>query len=80
MSSKPSHRAFVVSKPKEGSDQKGYWHEVGVVFPHSKGKGFDLVIHEGISVSGRIVCTEPKEKTAEFEAQIQEQIREMSNR
>lgn len=63
MSSKPSHRAYVVSKPKEGSDQKGFWHEVGVIFPHSNGKkGFDLVVHEGISVSGRIVCTEPKDK------------------
>jgi hypothetical protein len=61
MSSKPSHRAFVVTKAKEGSDQKGFWHDVGVVWPHKNGgKGFDLVIHEGISVSGRIVCTEPK--------------------
>jgi hypothetical protein len=60
MSSKPSHRAYVVSKPKEGSGQKGFWREVGVIFPHSKGKGFDLVVHEGISVSGRIVCTEIK--------------------
>ncbi len=60
MSSKPSHRAYVVSKPKEGSDQKGFWREVGVIFPHSKGKGFDLVVHEGISVSGRVVCTEIK--------------------
>ena len=64
MSSKPSHRAYVVSKAKEGSDQKGFWHEVGVVFAHSKGTGFDLVVYEGISVSGRIVCTEPKEKEA----------------
>jgi len=60
MSSKPSHRAYVVSKPKEGSDQKGFWHEVGVVWPHKSGNGFDVVIHDGISVSGRIVCTEPK--------------------
>jgi len=65
MSSKPSHRAYVVSRPKEGSGQKGFWREVGVIFPHSKGKGFDLVVHDGISVSGRIVCTEPKDKTAE---------------
>jgi hypothetical protein len=60
MSSKPSHRAYVVSKAKEGTDQKGFWHEVGVAWPHKTGKGFDVVIHEGISVSGRIVCTEPK--------------------
>ena len=61
MSSKPTHRAFVVSKAKDGPDQKAFWHEIGVVWPHSKGKGFDVVIHEGISVSGRIVCTEPKQ-------------------
>jgi hypothetical protein len=62
MSSKPSHRAFVVSKAKEGADQKSFWHEVGVVWPHKNGgKGFDVVIHDGISVSGRIVCTEPKQ-------------------
>jgi len=58
---KPSHRAYVVTQPKEGTDQKGFWHEIGVVWPHkSGGKGFDIVIHEGISVSGRIVCTEPR--------------------
>jgi hypothetical protein len=61
MSKSPSHRAYVVSKPKEGIDQKGFWHEVGVCWPHKSGKGFDVVIHEGISVSGRIVCTEPKQ-------------------
>lgn len=62
--SKPSHRAYVVSTPKKPGE-KGFWHEVGVVWPHKTGNGFDVVIHEGISVSGRIVCTEPKEKTAE---------------
>lgn len=64
MSSKPTHTAFVVSKPKEGKDQKGFWHDVGVVWPHKNGKGFDVVIHEGISVSGRIVCTVPKSEEA----------------
>ena len=62
MSSKPSHRAYVVSQPKPDTDQKGYWHEVGVVWPHKSGKGFDVVIPEGISVTGRIVCTEPKKQ------------------
>jgi hypothetical protein len=64
MSSKPSHRAYVVTNPKEGS-KKGFWHEVGVVWPHKSGSGFDIVIHEGISVSGRIVCTEPKKESAD---------------
>jgi hypothetical protein len=60
MSSKPSHRAHVVTEAKQGTDQKSRWYEVGVVWPHKNGKGFDVVIPPGISVSGRIVCTEPK--------------------
>jgi hypothetical protein len=60
MSKSPSHRAFVVSTPKKPGE-KGFWREVGTVWPHhAEGGGFDLVIHEGISVYGRIVCTEPK--------------------
>ena len=57
MSGKPTHIAFVVTNPKEGSDKKAIWHEVGAVWPHKNGDGFDVVIPEGISVSGRIVCT-----------------------
>jgi len=62
MSNKPTHKAYVVTKPKEGSDGKAIWHEVGAVWPHKNGNGFDVVITEGISVTGRIVCTVPKEK------------------
>lgn len=60
--SNPSHIAYVVIEPKEGSNKKAVWRRVGALFPHKKGNGFDLVIPEGISVTGRIVCTEPKEK------------------
>lgn len=63
--SKPSHIAYVVSEPKEGSDRKPIWRAVGVVFPHRNGNGFDVLIHDQIAVSGRITCTEPKEKPAE---------------
>ncbi len=62
MSNKPTHTAYVVIDAKEGSDRKATWHEVGAVWPHKKGNGFDLVIPPGISVTGRIVCTERKEK------------------
>jgi hypothetical protein len=64
MSKSPSHRAYVVSTPKKPGE-KGFWREVGAAFPHSKGGGFDIVLHEGISVYGRIVCTEPKAKETE---------------
>ena len=67
MSSKPSHIAYVVIPPKDGSEKKAIWRRVGSVFPHSKGNGFDVVIPVGISVTGRITCTEPKEQTEQTE-------------
>lgn len=62
MSKQPSHVAYIVIDPKEGSDKKPYWLKVGSVFAHKNGKGFDLVIPEGLSVTGRIVCVEPKDE------------------
>ncbi len=62
MSNKPSHTAYVVTDPKAGTDRKAQWHEVGTVWPHKKGGGFDLVIPAGLSVTGRIVITERKDK------------------
>jgi hypothetical protein len=35
------------------------------VWPRENGTGFDPMLTDQISVSGRIVCTERKEKTAE---------------
>jgi hypothetical protein len=61
MSSKPTHTAYIVIDPKEGSDRKPFWQKVGSIWPHSNGEGFDLVIPAGLSVTGRIVCTRPKE-------------------
>jgi hypothetical protein len=66
MTNKPTHNAYVVPNPKEGSDKKAVWHQVGAVWPHKNGKGFDVVITEGISVTGRIVCTERKEQPREI--------------
>lgn len=63
--SKPTHIAYVVTEPKEGSDKKAIWREVGAIWPHKNGSGFDLVVIDQLSVSGRIVCTERKEKAAE---------------
>ena len=43
---------------------QSYWRAVGAVWPHKNGEGFDVVIHEQISVSGRITCTVPKDEEA----------------
>ena len=55
------HTAYVVSEPKEGSDKKPVWREIGAIWPHKNGAGFDLALIDQISVSGRIVCSERKE-------------------
>jgi hypothetical protein len=59
----PSHIAYVVTDPEEGSDRKPIWREVGAVWPHKNGNGFDIIVHPQMSVSGRIVCTERKERS-----------------
>lgn len=61
---KPSHIAYVVNEPPRGRGDQSFWRQVGAVWPHQNGKGFDLIIHDQMAVSGRIVCTEVKEKAA----------------
>ena len=39
-SSRPTHRVFAVTR-KDQSD-KGKWHEIGALWPHKDGKGFNL--------------------------------------
>ena len=68
MSSKPTHIAYVVIPPKEGSDKQPVWRRVGSVWPHKNGGGFDLVVDDQLAVTGRIVCTVPKEQPEPAEA------------
>lgn len=60
--SKPTHIAYVVSESKQDDEREAFWRPIGVVWPHKNGKGFDLVIADQISVTGRVVCTERKDK------------------
>jgi hypothetical protein len=62
--SKPTHIAYIVNEPEDGSDRNPFWRPVGAVWPHTKGNGFDLVIYDQLAVSGRIVCTERKDAPA----------------
>jgi hypothetical protein len=61
---KPSHKVFVV----EGEGDNAFWHRVGSAWPHKDGKGLNVQIPPGISVSGRIVLREYTEEDAEQEA------------
>jgi hypothetical protein len=52
-----------VTDPSDGSaDSRATWREVGILFPHKSGKGWDLLLHPQIAVSGRIVITERRER------------------
>ena len=52
-----SHVAYAVIDRGEGKDSK--WREIGVVFPHNDGKGFD-VLFEAVPLNGRILQVNAK--------------------
>ena len=66
--STPSHIAYVVNQPEEGSDRDPFWRPVGAIWPHSNGNGFDVVIFDQLAVSGRIVCRERKDRPPQSSA------------
>ena len=37
---RPTHRVYAVSKKQR--DDRGQWREIGVLWPHKDGKGFNL--------------------------------------
>ena len=54
-----SHIAYSVRDRGEGKDAK--WTEIGVVFPHKDGKGFDI-LYDVVPLNGRISIRVPSEK------------------
>jgi hypothetical protein len=57
-----THRAYSVI-PREG--QGDYWLNLGLVFPHKDGKGFNIML-QAFPLDGKIVC---REIAAEAEAE-----------
>lgn len=55
-SRKPTHDAFAVA----GTGRNSTWTRIGAAWPNDDGKGFNIVIAPGLSVSGKIVSREPK--------------------
>ena len=49
-----THRAYTVIK-REGQDD--YWLNLGLVFGHQDGKGFNIVL-QALPLDGKIVCRE----------------------
>lgn len=50
----PTHRAYSVIR-REGQDD--FWLNVGLVFPHKDGGGFNIML-QAFPLDGKIVCRE----------------------
>jgi hypothetical protein len=50
----PTHRAYSVIR-REGQDD--YWLNIGLVFPHKDGSGFNLIL-QAFPLDGKIVVRE----------------------
>jgi hypothetical protein len=59
---RPSHIAYTVTDNGGGPDSRATWREVGGLWPQKNGKGWLLVIHPQISVSGRVVISERRDR------------------
>ena len=57
----PTHRAYSVIR-REGQDD--YWLNIGLVFPHKDGSGFNLIL-QAFPLDGKIVCREITEAAEE---------------
>lgn len=57
---KPSHRVYAVVK-RDGD--ASIWNEIGAVWPHKDGKGFNLKLSYLPLNGGELVIREPKPKS-----------------
>ena len=55
----PSHRAYSVIR-REGQDD--FWLNIGLVFPHKDGNGFNLIL-QAFPLDGKIVILEISDET-----------------
>jgi hypothetical protein len=61
--SDPTHRAYTLLPRKGKDDQEeetSFWLNIGSLFPHKDGKGFNLVL-DALPLDGRLVIREIKE-------------------
>ena len=47
---------------KDTGEEKTGFYRFGSAFPHKDGKGFNLVIPDGVALSGRVMVRERKSK------------------
>jgi hypothetical protein len=57
----PSHRVYAVTK----NGQQSYWREIGAVWPHGDGEGFNLKLDYLPLNGAEIVIRKPKTEEAD---------------
>jgi hypothetical protein len=61
---KPTHRAFIVRNYKAADGaEKAHWTQIGSVWTHKDGKGFDMTL-SAFPVDGRLVIRPDEPKAA----------------
>ena len=68
----PAYRAYTVIKREPNTDgtPNDFWLNLGVVFPHEDGEGFNLLL-QAMPLDGKIVLRRYKEKPDEQEQVVQ---------
>jgi len=59
---RPNATAYVVREFERDGKKDARWLKVGVAWLHKDSEGFNVVIEEGLSVSGKMVVRVNKEK------------------
>jgi hypothetical protein len=66
VSSKPSHKAYVVEDRAEGEEGDAFWTRIGSAWPHKDGKGINIVL-SALPANGRLVLREYTDEDAKEE-------------
>ncbi len=66
VSSKPSHKAYVVEDRGEGEEGDAFWTRIGSAWPHKDGKGINIVL-SALPANGRLVLREYTDEDAKEE-------------
>lgn len=66
---KPTHRAYVVKKFGKAGEEKSRWLQIGSVWTHKDGKGFEVTL-DALPADGRIVIRLDEPKPASSDPEI----------
>jgi hypothetical protein len=58
---RPTHPAFLVRKYKKNGEHRAEYTQIGAVWPHQDGDGFDIVL-TAFPVNGRVTLRKVKPK------------------